>query len=724
MIKAPFNFVPLSEKVYYPDWANIVSHDVPFEDGEDGLVKLTIKSVSPLFVRDGAGRDENSAYSSHVMLNGERRYFIPGTSLKGCFRSVLEIISFGKLEQFNNDSFAMPRAFDTKQSTNNPYLKAIKGRKCGWLYQADERYIITPCSQGIQEINHGKLIELFPGFDKGQDQQTAERKQRSLEPDGELFPIVDIEDGKVSLKNNNQVKWVPSGSYKVVCTGYMNGKSHEYLFSCEEEASLPVSDEVFKAFDSVHRRTEYYGGRNGNPGFLKKLLLSGERIPVFYTTDSGKVSAIGITKMMRYPYTYNIKDAIENCRMKPDDTARPDLAQTIFGYTMGKEDLKGRIQIGHAFCDAVIPDNSLVPICGVLGQPSASFYPLYLRPADKKYQTFADRGVQIAGRKRYRVAKGGKTFALPQGNGNENVLCHFNALPSNQTFRCSISVHNLRMSEIGALLSALTFNGTPDTYHNIGLAKSFGYGKIVCDVELKGLEHSVGEYLRAFELELMEHGFVLQGNPALNSLVAIASEHPDSEMYMMNLEEYGNSKNNKEFSIQTEGNKCISTLATINDLEEKRKKKAEAEVAIKQTEKDRMNLVNCYELAKQAMAHEQWSVSLTKLQEALYLTKKLGDSDKEIVEMTRTCQEKLTGIQNAPLSSTLEGKSSLGNIAGTTAKWAKSNQITENEIETLYNTISALSDKELRSLTKKRQDFVKAIGSEWTDVLYNQLTSK
>ena len=52
MITAPFNFVPLNDKVFFPDWAEKINHDIPFEDGESGLIDITIIAKSPIFVRN------------------------------------------------------------------------------------------------------------------------------------------------------------------------------------------------------------------------------------------------------------------------------------------------------------------------------------------------------------------------------------------------------------------------------------------------------------------------------------------------------------------------------------------------------------------------------------------------------------------------------------------------------------------------------------------------
>ena len=64
MIKSPYNFVPLTENIYYPDWSEQVSHDVPFSDGESGEIEIKIEAKSPLFVRNGSA--EGSTDFSNV----------------------------------------------------------------------------------------------------------------------------------------------------------------------------------------------------------------------------------------------------------------------------------------------------------------------------------------------------------------------------------------------------------------------------------------------------------------------------------------------------------------------------------------------------------------------------------------------------------------------------------------------------------------------------------
>lgn len=713
MIKAPFNFVPLSEKVYFPEWADAVSQDVPFEDGEDGIVEVRINNISPLFTRNGHARNIEEQYSSHIcMQDGSRKYFIPGTTIKGCIRSVMEILSFAKMGPFNNDSFGMPRDF----IDGSPYKKAfnVKQISCGWLKQEKDEYVIVPCKEGVREINcKKKLKEYFPTYSEGEDHRTAQCKQESLTCGNELYPLIHVPAD--TLENVNE------GEYRVVCTGHFTKKNHEYLFSVEKGEKIIVSDEVFRAFESVHQRTEYYGGRNGKKGFLKERLHSGMEIPVFFVADGKDIKAIGITKMLRYPYTYSVKDAVANSRIVPVDENKPDLPETIFGYTKGHMSLRGRVQVGHAFCDSNIDDEHLLRISGVLGSPSASYYPLYLKSEGGKFNSYADKGVQIAGRKRYRITQGPVTLSLPMGNENEKVMSHFNAIPQGQTFRCRIALHNLRKAEIGALLSSITLGNTPNTYLNIGMAKSFGFGKIKCDVALCGLQYSVEEYIRAFEMELMERGFNVTNNSSLNTLVAIASEHNADDMQMMSLDEYTENKKNSNFSILKENSSKFHTYSTYEDIEKKRE--AEAEVQKERIEKEKKleEAKHDVELAEKLMSQKLWKEATVMLHSTIKTLVALGEDVSKEELLLHTCQQESAKSSQTPLSSALEGIGKIGTIAGRVKIWCKDNSFDDKALAELVTAIMSLQEKEKKGLKGKRKEFVKAIGENgesWTDKLF------
>ena len=69
-VTAPYHFVPLSKWVYMPDWAHIVSHDVPFEDGVSGVIDYHLTNHTPLCVGDT--KDAQNVLRSHRLLGHSR----------------------------------------------------------------------------------------------------------------------------------------------------------------------------------------------------------------------------------------------------------------------------------------------------------------------------------------------------------------------------------------------------------------------------------------------------------------------------------------------------------------------------------------------------------------------------------------------------------------------------------------------------------------------------
>lgn len=676
MITAPFNFVPLSNKVYFPSWAEKVSQDIPFGDGEDGVIELTINNVTPLFSKNGSNKTEKEEFSSHVALNdGSKRYFIPGTTLKGCFRSVMEILCFAKMQMYSNDSFGIPREFDTRKQDNKYYMQFMKDVRCGWLQKNGEEYLLSECAAGVVYVKHEEIKSEFPTFNAGKDHTSAELKQRSF--GSVLYPDF-TRDGE---------------TYQIVCTGYMKGKGREYLFSKKHYNPIEVNKDVVKAFESVHRNTEYYGGKNGKGGFLKKMLHHGEAIPVFFTSKNGEVTAMGITRMFRYPYPINVATAVNNCYSNNIDYTKRDLPETIFGYTDGHNALKGRVSFTHAFAENVINDDSLIVMKGVLGQPSSTYYPLYLKQNGSAYTTFKDANANIAGRKRYRITKDGEYFELQTGNGNEKVATTLRALPTNQTFRSRIILHNLRPAEIGALISSLTMNDTPNTYHNIGMAKSFGLGKIKCSIELKGLSKTKEEYLRAFEFDLASAGFIMSEEESLKKLIAIASpNHSKEEMTFMELSQYRKEKTS--FSTQKEQPASLHTeLSIYEQFDAKNAKQRALEQAIKEKEEKELAL------QRQAIAEAEAKENAAKAQQEA--ENKAKKQDKYSVSFAD-----LLVMDEYVATNLLE--------------WSKldDHTIGDAEYTMLVNHLKNLDKNARKKVMNKRKDMEKALGKELSAKLY------
>ena len=544
-IKSPYNFVPLNKQVYIPDWWDKVSHDIPFEDGIDGSIEVTWKNISPLFIRDASVG--NGEFSMHIAdQKGTRRYFIPGASLKGMLRSVISILSFGKMEQYENQYFGH-RDFDTKLPEGRKYAKNMENIKFGWLEkQPDETFVLYPCKGEYKKIEISEVAELF-GDDYSSSGNVWETNYR-LRDNNTLFPYISFDDDDTE--------------YRLFCTGKMNGKKHELLIPEDTQEGIALNDKIIESFLTVYAPT---------PGFenFVSYLDKGERIPVSFISEKGttNIIAIGMGRMLRYPYKQDINTLVNKEQGNPQKEY--DLCKTMFGQIDNQDNqnnqnsLKGRVQIGNAMIQGTVSDNELLRAGGVLGEPKASFYPLYLKQeANGIYRTYEDAN-GIAGRKRYRIHQGGTVVNLPQGNGNINVMTRFHPIPRNKSFKMRINIHNLKPVELGALLLAIKLK--QGAFHNIGMAKAYGYGKLISEnieLNLRGEEqHSVDHYINLFKsaMEAFTNN-KWSNSDVITSLLGIMGEHSNDDMFVndngkyrvMSLKEYKEFKKNSNFSKLTE----------------------------------------------------------------------------------------------------------------------------------------------------------------------------
>lgn len=560
-ITAPYNFVPLNEKVFYPSWSEQVTQDLPFSDSEDGVIEVKLKNVSPLFTRDGSLKE----HSAHIMGNdGKRHYFIPGTTIKGMLREIVEIISFGKMQEdkdFQNRWFGYRDVANRMNKAKSAeYLNKVNRAIPGWLSKEGERYFFTPCDGQLEKIHSIEVGLNFPGY----------------KPNGSVWET-NVSVGSDSNHYPTYPEREKDGiSYRIVCTGLMQGKKHELLFPSDRGESITLSEETIRAFKSIYDGTPGFAKEQGCKGCFLMALEKGYEIPVFYLMMPNGQEILGMSRMFKLPYKNNVRQQVEI--LQKADKDRNDLGETLFGFT-GDDNLKGRVQISHAFMEGTVEDSKLIKTKGILGPPKASYYPLYLKQTKSPYKTY-DEEEGIAGRKLYRIHTNGTTTQLPQGD-KPNMNTTFKALPAGQTFTLRISLHNTRETEIGAILAALTFNMTPKVFFNLGMAKSFGFGKCHIDKEdiiLRGFSHDISYYMKCFE-EMMSvftyenYQKIWAQTESITQLVNILSEHTDEEVRMMEMKEYASCKNENKTAFNKLQEKDAQIHSWLTDEDKQRIKK-------------------------------------------------------------------------------------------------------------------------------------------------------
>ena len=499
-LRAPFNFVPLNQEVIFPDWAELISQDVPFSDAISGTLELTVTAQSDIFIRNGHTRDDasqkNENYSS-FSRTADGRYFIPGTSLKGAVRNVLEILSCGKVQRVVNRNFGIR---DLNGGDQPFYTKIIRPNSinCGWLYREDDAYKLIDCGRpwriSVEELDRhfGSSLLAFirEGNFNDDEKRTAQIKYKMFEPLGSLTGTF-----AGSGKYKNQLKVVQYSDHgtpgTIVFTGQTGGgykkevKVYEFVFPDDpiSEKTVEVPELVFREFESIHQTSSDY------MNYWEKKLEKGQRIPVFFLYKSnGELDAMGLAFMFKYPAYHSVYDAI------PDELLswKPDLASCILGYSLKDKSLRGRVQFGHAFAQGTPIER---PQCSAsMASPKPSFYPFYLGHGNT-WNTKGD--IQIAGRKRYPV----RSKLQPFEAATANMEGQMRPLAEGTVFKGYIHFHNLRKVELGALVSALTFHGHPECAHQLGAAKPFGYGKVRLEVAVKDADRecNLSELMQDFE---------------------------------------------------------------------------------------------------------------------------------------------------------------------------------------------------------------------------------
>lgn len=604
-VKAPYNFVPLNKKVFFPYWAQFVSQDIPFKNSRSGKIKLKIKAETPIFIRG-----EEEINSIKQTLNGEKlyqyrfkklnnKYCIPGTSIKGEIESVLEILSFGKLKRVNDSKYSI-RDFQNTDLYNKPSFASSYG---GWLYKdSNGKYYIKYNSkkpkpgrithQHIDTIYKTNFVKTFgESFNDKLDEFKAAkkkydlvgisdlRKNFALEYNSSLREVYEVEPNsyltgtivftgqssrrKMIKDKNGKDKWV--------------GKHLEFIF-WESDTIIEVKDEVIQDFffayfdkDAKNQSIDWK--------YWKPKLNSKESIPVFFQLDeNGEVKHLGLSMLYKLPYNYRVTELIKE--LPEHKNKELDFAEALFGYSANDQQkiakykgLKGRVSIEPALNTNKAEEVTEV-VTTILGSPKASFYPFYIwqNPntntiIDGQYKTFMDSNSELAGRKRYPIRT-----KLPDRPNDEpsNITVSFIPLKKGAEFETTIHFHNLREIELGALLSAITFHNTHECRHSLGMAKPLGYGHVKFEIDyLKGTgftKEDIPKLLGAFEKVMTDFQNDWINSDQINQLLCIATPLPvdhinDEYLKYLDLENFVDLKKEKKALLRYSDFVGINTKA-------------------------------------------------------------------------------------------------------------------------------------------------------------------
>ncbi len=522
-ITALYNFVPLSGWVFQPDWADKVSHDVPFSDGLSGKLDIKITAETPILV--GGKQIKATKHST-----GEVHFFkvdgkaaIPGTTLKGMIRNVLEIVSFGKMQFVDNRRLSI-RDISGHQVIGDNY--AIGKPKSGFLrLHPDSSVDIIPCdfvhiSHRDMEAHLKSSTYIFTNRQTPTVRQKYERWQKLTSANDNGLPqiIFNIDSSVTPKMATNLGHENGRHTGTLVFTGqisdknqHKSGKYRDFVFyeRREEHNALTVSTSVFKDFLYIHGDEDDKGDDKNSSSswrnFWRNRLFKGQHheIPVFYNTDTNEqVKSIGLAYMYRLAYDYSIGETINYTNENHRKTNGCDLADLMFGkinfeVKHSSENLRSRVSFGLATLENDAEVDMEYCQETILNGPKPTYFPNYIRQetkesgklASKQYRTYMQKDSEIRGWKHYPVRRWQEVHVQAikkefrgKAKTNSKITVKLFPLKRETTFKSTIRFHNLRPTELGALIWTLQWGNDDRLRYNLGMAKAFGFGQVQLEI--------------------------------------------------------------------------------------------------------------------------------------------------------------------------------------------------------------------------------------------------
>lgn len=492
---APYNFVPLNEKVVLVD-KDIPSHDFYNLNRLSGRIELKIKTQTPFFIRNIAKlsdmpKNENEVEDQDFFSPGGNLK-IPGSSLRGMVRTLVEIVGHGKFVNSDLEKRLYYRFIGEKGPLQKEYNKNMINKqnnqiqiKGGVLRQSNNgqgTYKIIPSPRqglAVYRVNKNTIKNANISLEVPEE-KNYNFKEIFFEPAAPSKPVQ-----KIYTKEPANPKADLRAGY-LVCSGSMPNKKRQWIIENPGPNTKPlqIPSEVV---------TSYQQDENRNAVNLLEELKnnSAEEIPCFYMTDSeDRVISFGHTGFFRLAYDKKIGDHVPEALKINEE--KFDIAESIFGVA------------NHFASRVYFEDAALIPDQGnpylhqdyrhpkILSTPKPTTFQHYLvqgkrndhKVVDKNNLMTWNKDTMLRGYKLYwhrdiNMAEAPDNWEAPQGAPEQaRTQYKYRIKPVRREicFKGDIRFENLSKEELGALLFVLDL--PQNCYHKLGLAKPLGLGSV------------------------------------------------------------------------------------------------------------------------------------------------------------------------------------------------------------------------------------------------------
>jgi CRISPR-associated protein (TIGR03986 family) len=558
--QAPYNFVPLPETVVKVEPmppagkrdeitdGDLAPQDKYYHNRFTGYLACRLTTLTPLYTRCLMTPKQFEQFSADPPVNegeeAERKrlkqaqeerapFFhiddieepvIPGSSLRGMVRSLVEMAGYGKIQPVTKRNLFF-RTVEVS-ALGQHYRDRIGNNKveAGFLRQAGNRYYIMKCTM----VRVG--YELLGGKDILYVGHTAPnmRPRWSAKNGYYQYQKVWVELDGHQVKTIQPAKDTSGRmqAARLVITGDVPVKQEEkkkkraFVFLLDEKEEIEVDEKLIRRFQDddqitpwqeqafpVHQPDENCRRYNG---FLRKD-LAGEGDPVFFLRDGQELIFFGRAYMFRLPYQQSPFDFVPKYLRGNESTGSDDidLAEAIFGFVRDRktdqpeaQSLAGRVFFtdAHYHSDlngiwligSLATDKANIIRPPILSSPKPTSFQHYLVQKEphnpdtlKHYDDTTPQNSVIRGHKLYwhRHTSREDITADPQ-QADEFYRQHTRIQPVKDgvSFGFRLYFENLSRVELGALLWAL--NLPEGHYHKLGMGKPLGMGSVAIQAGL------------------------------------------------------------------------------------------------------------------------------------------------------------------------------------------------------------------------------------------------
>lgn len=469
--KAPYNFIPLNDKIVKAK--DLPDYDKYHNNRYTGFIELEIRTLTPVYIRDTLTVDEykkkieeeennknNENKKSQGYINSD--FFspgglirIPGSSLRGMIRTLVEIVSFGKFGFFYDRRFYYRSFADKCKNFRLEYQKYAKNTKAGIMIKEGFDYYIVPTnSHKIPKSLTPKIIGKQPEYFKNYP-ANYENKQGYI-----------IVSGPMNNKKNDWFVEKPREIKEKINLSEADIK--DYIDDKERKANIYKCDKERKV--NINLIEELNKNKNEK-----------KEIPCFYSEyqdmKGKKRIAFGHTKNFRIPYQKTIGDHIPS-QLKNFF----DITEAIFG---NEKNHSSRVFFEDAYLKQGQNDIMMHKVTPkILSTPKPTSFQHYLKQLPNNIIDFPknlanyNSGNPIRGNKLYWHRDASDWIETNKENIEKHPSQYTTITPVKECkiFKARIRFENLSKVELGAILFAVQL--PEGCAHKIGMAKPLGLGSI------------------------------------------------------------------------------------------------------------------------------------------------------------------------------------------------------------------------------------------------------